>query len=208
MKQVRTKVVSMFEEVTATKRSLSLRSLVLGVGFNDATYNVTNRVGGKNYRCPTYAAWLGMLERAYSVSYQEKYPTYKRVTVGTEWLLFSNFYKWYKSNYVEGWHLDKDLKEVGNLCYRESTCLYIPPDLNLLSFSQDRVEGQLSKGVYLYKGTECYTASCAGNYLGRFKSEAEASAAYKTEKNRSIVAAAIRYPHLAKYILKHVYLDM
>lgn len=60
--------------------------LVYGVGINDADYVIGAMVmvDGKHlhaWRCPAYAAWSSMLERAYDPKFHAKQPTYVDVTV-------------------------------------------------------------------------------------------------------------------------------
>ena len=62
------------------------RSLICGVGVNDANYATS----GKRM-CPFYRRWINMLERCYSEKFQEKNPTYRGCSVCEEWLTFSNF---------------------------------------------------------------------------------------------------------------------
>ena len=76
------------------------KRLVYGVGINDADYAVTKWettcVNGVQKRklvwyCPYHRAWTSMLQRCYSLNYQERNPTYKGCSVSEEWLTFSNF---------------------------------------------------------------------------------------------------------------------
>ncbi len=46
-----------FVEYPATKRSLSMRKLVSGVGINDAWYLTSDNTNGKAIRCPYYSVW-------------------------------------------------------------------------------------------------------------------------------------------------------
>lgn len=51
------------------------------------------------------------------------------VKVCDEWHTQSNFTKWFKNNYIQGWHIDKDL--VGDsTVYSPETCVFIPRSLN------------------------------------------------------------------------------
>lgn len=72
-----------------------------------------------------YNAWANMLKRCYEPSVQEKHPTYIGCTVSDEWLCFSNYHRWYVENYIEGFHIDKDKKVLGNKVYGPDTCLFI-----------------------------------------------------------------------------------
>ena len=78
-------------------------------------------------RKPTksYDTWIGMLRRCYSEKSFIRRPTYKDVTVCEEWHNFQTFVKWYEENYIEGFHLDKDLLSKGNKIYSPETCCFI-----------------------------------------------------------------------------------
>ena len=80
----------------------------------------------------SYKIWKHMLERAYDPKYHERFPTYKNVTVCEEWLCFANFDKWFSKNYIEGYHLDKDLMQgdVENKVYSPETCVFLPTFVN------------------------------------------------------------------------------
>lgn len=72
-----------------------------------------------------YKSWNEMLKRCYSEKYQSKYPTYKGCSVCDEWLNLQNFGRWFDNNYVDGLHLDKDIKTKGNKQYSPSTCTFV-----------------------------------------------------------------------------------
>src|SRR5690554_513591 len=103
------------------------RKLVHGVGVNDADYVIQKweefgYVDGKRkrklvWRCPYYGVWVRMLERCYSAKTQDRRPTYKGCSVSEEWLTFSTFKDWMKTQKWEGLQLDKDLLFEGNKVY-------------------------------------------------------------------------------------------
>ena len=72
-----------------------------------------------------YKSWKRMLERCYSEKHKITHPSYKGWSVATEWHNFQNFAKWFDDNYVEGFHLDKDIKDDGNRIYSSETCLFV-----------------------------------------------------------------------------------
>ena len=87
-----------------------------------------------------------MMQRCYSDKFKKTHPSYILCKTSKEWLLFSNFKNWMKSQNWQGMELDKDLKIKGNKIYSEDTCLLIPSKLNvLLSFS----EAKNHSSVYL-----------------------------------------------------------
>lgn len=98
--------------------------LVYGIGTNDSPFQV---MPTKQTRHPAYICWSNMLLRASAYSgYRDKYPTYFNVTCCEDWLLFTNFAKWFKDNYIKDCQLDKDLLCKDNKIYSPKTCLFIP----------------------------------------------------------------------------------
>ena len=95
-----------------------------------------------------YQAWSNMLTRGYSKKYKNERTTYKDVTVCEEWHNFQNFAKWFEENYIEGWHLDKDILVKGNKVYSEGACCFVPPEINNLFTKADRIRGKYPIGVY------------------------------------------------------------
>lgn len=91
--------------------------LVYGVGINDCPKGETK--GNKIYK-----TWAGMLKRCYSDAYHIERPTYKDCKVCGEWLTYSNFAEWAKTQDYEGKQLDKDIITPGNKIYcPENVCL-------------------------------------------------------------------------------------
>ena len=85
----------MFIEVKASKKSLTSRKPVFGVGVNDASYMTNHKdKDGIIKVCPYYRRWKNMLKRCYSSKCQDKNPTYLGCAVSNEWLTFSNFKLW------------------------------------------------------------------------------------------------------------------
>lgn len=126
--------------------------LVRGVGINDADYNVVG--------CPFYKRWSSMLERCYSIKLQERYPTYKDVSVCNEWLTFSNFKSWMEQQDWEGKHLDKDLLVEGNKVYSPEDCVFINNMVNTFVTDCAASRGELPIGVSWHKQTNKYRAQC------------------------------------------------
>ena len=72
-----------------------------------------------------YAAWNNMLKRCHCPKKKEHSPAYIGVTVCKEWHNFQNFAKWFEDNYIEGFHLDKDIKFAGNKVYYPGACTFV-----------------------------------------------------------------------------------
>jgi len=109
-----------------------LQPSVFGVGFIGEGDYKTKDQGGATI---IYKTWHSMLRRCYykpSLSYK---PTYKGCSVVEEWHNFQNFAKWFEENYIEGYHLDKDIKVEGNKVYGPGTCMFASPQDNAVKSS-------------------------------------------------------------------------
>lgn len=103
------------------------QQLVFGVG---KSYSEIYKIRSDGKKTPQYAAWENMLMRCYYEK-TSRYSAYggKGVKVSEDWLIYENFAKWFDDNYIEGYHLDKDLLGDGSL-YSKDNCCYIPQKLN------------------------------------------------------------------------------
>lgn len=96
-----------------------------GVGFiGDGKYKAC--VGGNNTKA--YTCWNNMLSRCYTGNHK----SYIGVTVCEDWHNFQNFAKWYDENYIEGFHLDKDIIKKHLKIYSPSTCQFVESRDNLM----------------------------------------------------------------------------
>jgi len=180
-----------FQEIPASKRSLSNRRLVYGIGINDAIYMISYKVNNTQVTCPYYSTWVGMLERCYCKKYHKKRPTYTDCRVCDSWLLFSNFKSWMNLQDWKGKQLDKDLLVRGNKIYSPETCIFVSSQVNsVLS------DCKASRGIYLIgvtwdKSKNNFLAQCciAGKQkiLGRYSSEEEAHKVYIQHKQKVIL---------------------
>jgi len=136
--------------------TMKIRKLVYGVGINDADYvvqrNETIYVNGKRTRkqvwiCPYYQAWKSMLERCYSIKYQERQPTYRGCSVSEEWLTFSVFKSWMEKQEWEGMQLDKDILFEGNKLYSKETCVFVSSVVNIFTTDRGASRGEWLIGV-------------------------------------------------------------
>tara|TARA_R110000851_G_scaffold219118_2_gene371910 strand:+ start:435 stop:1091 length:657 start_codon:yes stop_codon:yes gene_type:complete len=102
-----------------------------GIGFlGEGRHNPTEN--GK--RTKAHNSWSRILSRCYREAYHKEKPTYKNCTVCEEWHNFQNYAEWYEANYIEGYHLDKDIKQRGvvNKIYSPETCLFVTPKENVI----------------------------------------------------------------------------
>lgn len=131
------------------------QQLVFGVGKSySELYPI--RVGKK--KAPQYVAWENMLMRCYYPK-TSRYSAYGGIGVKVcdEWLSYENFAKWYDdNNYIDGYHLDKDLLGDGGI-YSPETCNYIPQRLNGLFVvnhkNVGRVNNHLPTGVAVQRSS-------------------------------------------------------
>ena len=127
---------------------------VYGVGvIGDGEYAVSKN--GKQVRM--YKVWKGMIERCYENKRQKSSPTYKGCSVFGGWHNYQNFAKWYCDNYPRdgiGYHLDKDLKVIGNKFYSPETCMFVTPMVNTFTTSRDVLRGDFLVGVTVEKSQE------------------------------------------------------
>ena len=101
-----------------------------------------------------YKVWDCMLKRCYSKNDKNHKSSYKDCVVCDEWLLYSNFEKWYNNNYIEGYSIDKDLLSPGNRIYSPQTCCFLPPEINtrLISHSIRKTEQPIGVTVDTKQG--------------------------------------------------------
>ena len=122
--------------------------IIYGKGINDVNDYVNDN---KGYRCPFYERWVSMLKRCYSLSWLNKYPTYKGCSVCKEWLTFSNFKSWMEHQKWQGRQLDKDLLSYNNEVYSPDLCVFVPKEINTFMIKSDKTRGEYPLGVSFYK---------------------------------------------------------
>ena len=170
------------------------KSLVYGVGTNDADYIVKPKINGKRMPCPFYATWLNMLVRCYSASYQARKPTYIGCTVCDEWLTFSVFKSWMEKQKWKGLHLDKDILNNGNKIYNPDDCVFVSLRVNNLLINAGTEKGKLPKGVIFCGKRKKFEAKISVNgknkSIGRFSTPEDANRAYCNEKRLYILRVA------------------
>ena len=177
---------------------MKISKLVCGVGINDADYVVQRKetigyVDGKRKQrlvwiCPFYRVWKNMLERCYSVKFQNKKPTYRGCSVSEEWLTFSVFKNWMEKQDWQDTHLDKDLLFEGNKVYGPDTCVFVTQTVNSFTLDRGNDRGEWPIGVNLDRGRSKFKSQCSNpftnknEHLGRFTCEREAHRAWLNRK--------------------------
>ena len=163
---------------------------VCGVGVSGTRYPIT--VNG--VKTKEYVLWVNMLKRCYSDSYKKKHLTYEYCTVSENFKYYEYFYEWCNKQIGfddEGWQLDKDLLIKGNKVYSESTCVFLPKEINTVLIKCDKIRGKHPIGVHYHKRDKAFMAQVRENkgkseHLGYFKTEIEAFNAYKKAKESFI----------------------
>ena len=178
-----------------------MKPSVCGVGYLGCNLELKASYNGK--KCPIYYAWVRMFERCYSKKSHRINPTYVGCTVSEEFKDYSKWREWY-DNYQykhDGWHLDKDLLIKGNKVYSESTCVFIPREINQVLVKRTASRGKYLIGVTWCKTKKAFKAQVRKNkgkleYLGYFNTEIEAHLAYKQAKESYLKELADKYKDL------------
>ena len=170
---------------------------VYGVGILGTKYlTTTNGVNTKEYDL-----WVHMLGRCYSDTYKKKQPTYEGCEVSDNFKSYEYFYEWCNKQIGfsnKDWHLDKDLLIKGNKVYSESTCVFLPQEINKILTKSTATRGKHLIGVCWHNVSKAFVAVVSKNkgkreWLGSFKTEVEAFNAYKTAKESFIKEQAEKW---------------
>ena len=170
---------------------------VYGVGILGTKYPSTiNGIHTKEYKL-----WQNMLVRCYSDSSKKRRPTYEGCEVSDNFKNYEYFYEWCHKQIGfsnQDWHLDKDLLAKGNKVYSETTCVFLPNEINSLLTKRTALRGEYLIGVSWDKRGMAFISRVRKNtgkseYLGSFNTELEAFNAYKVAKEAFIKEQANRY---------------
>ena len=170
---------------------------VFGVGVSGTKYQF--RIDG--VKTKEYALWCDMLRRCYSDDFKKRQPTYDGCEVSDNFKSYEYFYEWCHKQIgfgVEGFELDKDLLIKGNKVYSESTCVFLPSEINSLLVKRTASRGKHLIGVYFNKKSKAFVAMVSRNkgqpeYLGLFNTELEAFNAYKQAKESFVKEQANKW---------------
>ena len=174
---------------------------VHGVGVAGAKYPITvNGIQTKEYNL-----WYSMLGRCYSDSFKKQRPTYEGCQVSENFKSYEYFYEWCHSQIGFGndgngnpFHLDKDLLIRGNKVYSESTCVFLPQEINKVLTKSASSRGEYLIGVSWHNASKSFMATVSRNkgkqeHLGLFNTELEAYNAYKTAKEAFVKEQANKF---------------
>ena len=170
---------------------------VFDVGIVGAKYPST--ING--VRTKEYVLWKSMLTRCYSTIHKKKNPTYTGCEVSDNFKSYEYFYEWCQDQIGftnKGWHLDKDLLIKGNKIYSESTCIFIPSEINSVLTKCTASRGKYLIGVCWHNTNKAFVARVNKNkgkqeWLGVFNTEIEAFNAYKVAKESFIKEQANKW---------------
>lgn len=190
-------------ELRKNRPIIDARTIKFGKGINDYPHPIIDTNGDILI---SYQKWCSMLARCYSKKYQKSGQSYKGCFVCDEWLLFSNFKRWFDDNYIEGCQLDKDILVKGNKVYSPQTCCFVPQRLNSIILYSKNKRGNFPIGVSQNKKRFVAHCSCGKEqyYIGSFRTQKEAFEAYK-KKKLEIIAQEASYYYSQGLIKENVY---
>ena len=165
---------------------------VLGTRYPSSEYGVHTK---------EYKLWCNMLRRCYSDDFKKKRPTYEGCEVSENFKSYEYFYEWCNKQVGfnnKDWQMDKDLLVKGNKVYSESTCVFIPQEINSLLINCTASRGKHLIGVYWSKTANAFVSRVSRNkggseHLGLFNTEIEAFNAYKQAKENYIKEQANKW---------------
>lgn len=176
-----------------------MKSIVRGVGINDADYAVFTGPVGARKMCPYYSRWKGLIERCYGASEIHK-RNYEGCSLDDRWLSFMAFKAWMISQPWRNNHLDKDILQCGSKRYSPDTCVFIPSWLNALVVERTRRDGSLPDGVSRNRRSRTnpfqariWNGEGVRICLGAYESADRASIEWRSAKSQMLLRAAHRY---------------
>ena len=157
----------------------------------------TSSMQGLNEKHVLYEKWSSMISRCYGKNIRK---AYVGCSVGSSFRNYSTFFSWCEDQVgfdQDGWHLDKDILVRGNKVYSESTCCFVPPEINSLILSCKGSRGELPIGVSKTVDGKKYRSRVHSNgsskFLGVYRSSEEAFFAYKSFKESYIKEVANKW---------------
>jgi len=140
-----------------------------------------------------YKLWKSIVRRTSDKLYKESHNSYRNSSLSQEWHNFQNFAQWFEENYVEGFHLDKDILVKGNKIYSPETCRFVPQEINNLFTNRLKKRGLYPLGVTITKYGKFVaqiTKFGVRTRISTFNTPEEAFNAYKTAKEEYIKEVA------------------
>ena len=170
---------------------------VYGVGILGTKYPST--ISGVQTK--EYVLWHSMLTRCYSDGFKKQRPTYEGCEVSDNFKSYEYFYEWCHKQIgfgADGFEIDKDLLVKGDKVYSETTCVFLPVEINSLLTKCTASRGKHLIGVCWHNTNKAFMAQVGKNkgkqeHLGYFKTEIEAFNAYKTAKESFVKEQANKF---------------
>lgn len=170
------------------------RKLIYGVGVNDSPTKVDRHVevGGVRVRvkCPIYVKWKGMFDRCFDEKHHLKtHQSYLGCSIHPDWIYFTNFKAWVKSQDWEEKQLDKDLLLKGNKVYSPEYCCFLNQQVNMFLCARTKSRGIHPIGATYDKAKSKFKSHCCNPFtkicenLGYFPTALEAHYAWKSRKH-------------------------
>ena len=183
-------------EVRSGKIADKFKPSVYGIGILGDKYKASyNNVVAKEYRL-----WRGMLNRCYSKKTHKLRPRYADCFTSPNFNSYTYFYEWRNKQVgfnVDGFELDKDLLIKYNKIYSETTCVFLPKEINIVLEKSQRRRGNHPIGVGWHKASKKFRAYLNKNgdsvHLEYFKDIDTAFIAYKTAKELHIKELAEKW---------------
>lgn len=114
---------------------------IYGVAINDLLYCCDSK---------PYKVWKSMIGRCFDKNVKNRHKSYKECDCCRDWLLFSNFKRWYDAQphaYEDGYELDKDIFSEDKGFYSPQTCCLIPERLNIILVYRTASKNGLPRGI-------------------------------------------------------------
>lgn len=159
------------------------KSLICGWGIND----MVNQRHTKAYRI-----WEHIIYRCKSNKRSKNIKSYEDCYISEEWKYFSCFKKWFDSNYIDGWNIDKDLFSDGKKIYSPETCCFLPKELN--SIIKNGVIINEMSCIQKKKDKFFVRLRSNGGFSSKwFDNKEDAIMFYRKEKTKTVILIADKY---------------
>jgi hypothetical protein len=185
-----------FEDGTILENQ-QYNNLKIGKIKNSNTVKTNNigyfGIGKYNVYHKSSSVWNHMLQRCYSEKEQLTKPTYIGCSVVKEWHNFQVFAEWFENNYIDGFHLDKDILIKGNKIYGPETCCFVPIQINSLFTNGNSNRGKYPVGVRVTLSNRFqvrFNIFSKQKAFGTYDTVIEAFNVYKFEKEKQIKEVA------------------
>lgn len=171
---------------------------VYGMGINDVEFSCQPTINGRRITHPAYDIWKGVIKRTHDPIYRAKNPSYNRVSLDPVWNTYSNFLNWFTTNYISGYDLDKDfLSPLGNSIYSETTCVFLPKELNCFLLSK-KSGSDISLPIGVYRDKNRFRVSSTGKRFDDVVSAHIHYLEYKRAELRELYEKYNQYPTICK----------